>query len=115
MSQVPATVCDYQLEVNLISYNNSARRLEDGSCCDLENGGICFPQDTCDARFTFSIQNFATQMTFHSQTKVFGTYEGTDAITFPNCSTLMNGVRNPLTFIIPTNQWSAGVSVSIIL
>jgi hypothetical protein len=46
-------------------------------------------------------------------TKVFGTYENTDAITFPNCGALMSSVRNPLTFIIPTNQWSAGVSIKI--
>jgi hypothetical protein len=114
MPQVPATVCDYQLEVNLISYNNSARRLADGSCCDLERSdGVCLSQDSCDARFTFSVQNFATQMTFDSQTKVFGTYENTDTITFLNCSTLMSSVTNPLTFIIPTNQWSAGVSINI--
>ena len=115
MPQVPATVCDYQLEVNLISYNNSARRLGDGSCCDLEGGGgACLPQDTCDVRLTFSVQDFRTLMTFNSQTKVLGPYENTDAITFLNCSTFMNNERNPLTFIVPTNQWSAGVSISII-
>jgi hypothetical protein len=112
--QVPATVCDYQLEVNLISYNNSARRLANGSCCDLDNpGGACLQQHTCDVRFTFSVQNFFTLTTFHSQTKVFGTYENTDDILFPNCGTLMSSVRNPLTFIVPTNQWSAGVSIKI--
>lgn len=114
MPQIPATVCDYQLEVNLISYNNSARRLADGSCCDLEGGGgVCLSQDTCDVRLTFSVQNFHTLMMFHSQTKVFGTYDNTDAIAFPNCGTLMSSVRNPLTFIVPTNQWSAGVSIII--
>jgi hypothetical protein len=54
-------------------------------------------------------------MTFHSQNKVFGTYENTDAITFPNCSTLMSSVRNPLTFIVPTNQWNAGVSIFVVI
>ena len=70
------------------------------------------PQDTCDVRFTFSVQNFFTGTTFLRQTKVLGTYDNTDAVTFPNCSTLMNNERNPLTFIVPTNQWSAGVSMS---
>ena len=52
-------------------------------------------------------------MTFQRQTKVLGPYENTDVITFPNCSTLVNSnnERNPLTFIVPTNQWSAGVSI----
>jgi hypothetical protein len=53
-------------------------------------------------------------MTLHTQTKVFGTYENTDDISFPNCGTLMSSVRNPLTFIVPTDQWSAGVSIKII-
>ena len=113
--QVPVVVCEYQVEVNLISYDNPQRRLADGSCCDLESGGVCFPQDTCDVRFTFSVQNIHTLTTFNSQTKVFGTYENTDMLTFPNCSTLMNNVRNPLTFIVPTNQWNATVSFNIIL
>ena len=107
-------LCDYQLEVNLISYDNPQRRLEDGSCCDLESGGMCFPQDTCDVRFTFSVQNFHTLMTFNTQTKVFGPYDNTDALTFSNCSTLMNNVRNPLAFIVPTNQWNAGVSFNTV-
>ena len=114
MPQVPATVCDYQLEVNLISYNNSARRLADGSCCDLEGGGVCLPQDTCDVQFTFSVQNFHTLTTFRGQTKVLGTYDNTDVIIFPNCGTLTNNVRNPLTSIVPTDQWSAGVSITIL-
>ena len=109
---MPPIICDYQLEVNLISYNNSAKMLADGSCCDLEQNGICFPQDTCDIRFTFEVRNFHTQMPFNSQTKVFGPYENTDVIIFPNCSTLMNNVRNPLMFLIPSNQWNANVSQS---
>ena len=115
--QVPVIVCDYQLEVNLISYNNSARRLADGSCCDLENGGICFPQDTCDVRFTFSVQNFNTFMTFNDQTNVLGPYDDSDMLTFSNCSVLSakNNVQNPLRFIIPTSQWKAEVSVSTLV
>ena len=113
-TQVPPIICDYQLEVNLISYNNSARRLEDGSCCDLESGSMCFQQDTCDVRFTFEVRNLHTQTPFNSQTKVFGPYENTDMISFPDCSTLMStsntAVRNPLIFIIPSNQWNAMVS-----
>ena len=99
--------------MNLISYSNSARRLEVGSCCDLESDNTCFPQDTCDVRFTFEVRNLHTQTLFSSQTKVFGPYENTDMISFPNCSTLMstnNTVRNPLTFTIPSSQWNAGVS-----
>ena len=99
--------------MNLISYDNPERRLSGGTCCDLESGGVCFPQDTCDVRLTFSVQNFNTLTTFHSQTKVLGTYENTDMITFANCSTLMNAVRNPLTFMVPTNQWNAGVRITI--
>ena len=99
--------------MNLISYN-SAGRLEDGSCCDLESGDICIPQDTCDVRFTFEVRNLHTQTPFNSQTKVFGPYENTDMISFPNCSTLVStsntAVRNPLTFTIPLSQWNAGVS-----
>ena len=114
--QVPPIICDYQLEVNLISYNNSAGRLEDGSCCDLENHmGICVPQDTCDITFTFEVRNFHTQIPFPSQTKVFGPYDNTDMINFPNCSTLMSSVRNPLTFVVPSTRWTGNVSQSIII
>ena len=109
--QVPVVICDYQLEVNLNSYNNSERRLEVGTCCDLENNGFCFPQDTCDVRFTFQVTNLHTLTMFYSQTKVFGPYENTDMITFPNCSILISNVGNPLTFIIPSNRWNAGVSL----
>ena len=112
--QVPVIVCDYQVEVNLISYNNPQRRLQDGSCCDLESGGNCLPQDTCDVRLTFSVQNFATLMTFHDQTKVLGTYENSDMISFANCSTLTNNERNPLKFTIATNQWNMGVRLPLV-
>ena len=112
--QVPVIICDYQLEVNLLSYNNSARRLQDGRCCDLRNPNDpqapCLPQDSCDVRFTFSVQNFNTLMTFNSQTKVLGTYDSSDVIRFAGCSTLTNDVSNPLVFQIPTNEWNAGVS-----
>ena len=97
--------------MNLITYAHSARRLIEGSCCDgLETNGVCL--GICDVQFTFSVQNFDTMTTFDSQTKVFGTYESTDEITFPNCGTLRSSVRNPLIFIISTNQWSVGVSIS---
>ena len=49
-------------------------------------------------------------MTFNTQTKVLGAYENTDMLMFADCSTLTGGVQNPLTFVVPTNQWNAGVS-----
>ena len=110
--QIPVIICDYQLEVYLISYNNSQRKLADGTCCDLRSlsspEGPCFPQDTCDARLSFSIQNATTLL--NSQTKVLGPYDDTDVILFPNCSNLTNGERNPLRFRIPSNEWNSGVS-----
>ena len=102
-------ISDYQLEVNLVSYNNPERRLQGGQCCDLGTTS-CLPQDTCDARLTFSVLNFDTSMRFPLLTKVVGTYQDTDMITFPNCSNLMGGEKNPLKFVIPTNQWNTGVS-----
>ena len=110
--QVPITVCDYQVEVNLVSYNNPQGRLQDGSCCDLDSGSVCLPQDTCDVRLTFSVQNFGTSTTFNLQTKVLGTYENRDMITFASCSILTNNERNPIKFAIPTNQWRMGVSIT---
>ena len=110
---MPVIVCDYQLEVNLISYNNPERKLQDGQCCDLRGADPCLPQDSCDVRFTFSVQNFNTLVTFHLQTKVLGTYENTDMIIFTNCSALMGNERNPLKFIIPSNQWTDGVSYTL--
>ena len=109
--QVSAVMCDYQVEVNLISYNNSARRLENGQCCDIKSSNAqteCSLYDTCDVQFTFSIENINTVMTFSDQNKVVGRYN--DTIRFDSCSTFLNGVRNPLTFVIPSNQWKSGVS-----
>ena len=107
--QLSVAVCDYQLEVNLISYNNSARMLQDGQCCESNALAMCSEQDSCDVRFTFSAENINTVTTFSDQNKVVGTYENSDVIRFDNCSTFKNGVRNPLTFIIPSNQWKSGV------
>ena len=104
-------MCDYQVEVNLISYNNSARRLENGQFCDIKTSNAqaeCSLQDTCDVQFTFTIENLNTVTTFSDQNKVVGRYG--DVIRFDNCSTFLNGVRNPLTFIIPASQWKSGVS-----
>ena len=104
-------VCDYQLEINLISYNNSARRLENGQCCDVKTTnaqGMCSLEDTCDVQFTFSVENIDTATTFSDQNKVVGQYN--DVVSFDSCSAFLNGVRNPLTFIIPTRQWKTGVS-----
>ena len=53
-------------------------------------------------------------MTFSDQDKIVGTYENSDMIAFDNCSTLMNGVRNPLTFFIPSSQWNSGVSFKLV-
>ena len=110
--QVSVALCDYQLELNLISYNNSARSLENGRCCDTNTRTMqrCSVQDTCDVQFTFSVENINTVTTFSDQNKVVGTYENSDVIQFNNCSVFTNGVRNPLTFIIPSNQWRSGVS-----
>ena len=106
-------VCDYQLEINIISYNNSAGRLETSQqCCDAgvsDDDGSCSLEDSCDTYFTFSVQNFNSMITLSAQTKSFGTYDNRNVITFATCSTLMNGIRNPLTFVIPFHFWSDGV------
>jgi hypothetical protein len=109
--QASVAMCDYQVEVNLISYNNSARRLQNGQCCDIKTTtaeGTCSLQDTCDVQFTFSVENIITVTMFGDQDKIVGRYS--DAVRFDNCSTFLNGVRNPLTFIIPSKQWRSGVS-----
>ena len=58
--QVSVAMCDYQLELSLISYNNSARSLENGRCCDSNTLTMCSVQDTCDIQFTFSVENINT-------------------------------------------------------
>ena len=109
--QVPVIVCDYQLELKLISYNHSTGRLQNGRCCDSrKNNDIhapCSLQDTCDVRFEFLVQNFMRTVS----NRYFGIYDNSDIITFANCSTLINSyVQHPLTFTIPTNKWNEGVS-----
>ena len=104
-------VCDYQIEVNLISYNNSAGRLENGQCCDVKTSRMpCSLQETCDVQFTFSVENINTRTVFGDQDKVVGTYNDQVRLNIDNCSPFLNGVRNPLTFVIPSNQWRSGVS-----
>jgi hypothetical protein len=108
-------VCDYQIEVNLISYNNSARRLQNGQCCDTKTNSTmqaaapCLGQDTCDVRFKFSAENYTTKMKIRNQSVIIGPYQDSDVITFDRCCTLMDGTRNPLIFIIPSSNWRNGV------
>lgn len=112
------TVSDYQIEVNLISYNNSARRLDNGhgQCCDVKTNDTmqpaasCSGPDTCDVRFKFSAENFTTGMKFSEQSVVIGPYQDSDVIVFDRCCTLMDGSRNPLVFVIPSTNWRNGVS-----
>ena len=111
-------VCDYQIEVNLISYNNSARRLDNGQgqCCDVKTNNTmqpaasCLGQDTCDVQFKFSAENFTTRMKFSGQSVVIGPYQDSDVITFDRCCTLMDSSRNPLVFLVPSTDWRNGVS-----
>ena len=115
LMQVSAAVCDYQVEVNLISYNNSERRLQNGQCCDIKTNNTqqtvsCLEQDTCDVGFKFSVENLDTGTKFSNQSVVIGTYQDSNLITFDRCCTLINGVRNPLVFVIPSTSWSNGVS-----
>lgn len=116
-------VCDYQIEVNLISYNNSARRLDNGlgQCCDVKTNNTmqpaasCLGQDTCDVRFKFSAENFTTRMKYSDQSVVIGPYQDSDVVTFDRCCTLMDGSRNPLVFLVPSTDWRNGVSCTSVL
>ena len=110
-------MCDYEVEVSLISYNNSAMRLQNDQCCDIKTSSTqqaaasCLGQtDTCDVRFRFSVENSDTGTEFRNQSVVLGLYQDSNVITFDRCCTLMNGVRNPLVFVIPPTNWSKGVS-----
>ena len=104
---------DYQVEVQLVQYANPTGRISDGQCCDLASGTSCHAAETCDVRITFSPRNLDTNMLFSSETKAIGTYDNTDLIDFPNCAeleTFVAAVTNPLTFCIPSSQWTGDVS-----
>lgn len=109
---VPTLVLgDYQIEIDLRSYNNSGGRQNDGTCCDATHpNGFCFPGDTCDTRLTFTVRNFDTNVMFPSETKTVGDYDDMDIINFMNCNQLINGQCNPLTFFISPGSWGDRVS-----
>ena len=105
---------DYQVEVQLVQYANPTGRTSDGQCCDLAIGMSCHATEACDVRITFSPRNLGTNMLFSSETKAIGYYDNTNLINFPNCAELKTfvaeTVTNPLTFRIPSSQWTGGVS-----
>lgn len=105
---------DYQVEVQLVQYANPTGRLANGQCCDLANGMFCHTGETCDVRIIFSPRNLDTNMLFGLETKAIGTYANTDLIDFPDCADLETfvtaTVSNPLTFLIPSSQWTGSVS-----
>ena len=110
---IPTLVlADYQIELDLRSYNNSGGRRSDTTCCDatIPNTQICFPGDTCDTRLNFNVRNFDTNQMYIDQTKTVGDYDGMDIINFMNCSQLINGQGNPLVFVIDPTTWTRNVS-----
>ena len=104
---------DYQLEIDLRSYMNPNGRTSDGDCCEPEamnpRDNLCLPQETCDTRFSFRLQNFDRLRNIAS-TIVLGPFENSDDITFPSCGEIINGNTNPLTFTFPTTDFSIHVS-----
>ena len=118
--QISLTACDYQVEVSLISYNNSVMRLQNGQCCDIKTNSTqqavvsCGGQtDTCDVRFRFSAEILDAEKELYNQSIVLGPYQDSNMITFARCCTLTNGARNPLVFVVPPAQWRNGVSESV--
>ncbi len=91
-------------------------RLDDGSCCDLELGGsTCSGSETCDVEFIFSIRNIGDPaVSLASLTKGAGRYNDMNVINFGNCelfpTTTSVAAVNPLTFDVPTGDWSSTVS-----
>ena len=112
----PVVLCDYRVEIQLVQYSNPTGRLANGDCCDLPSGQGCSRIETCDVQFIFTIQNFDTSTTFHSQTLGAGRYDDVNEINFPNCgdlpSTTSAVASNPLTFVIPSGDWTGTVSLN---
>jgi len=100
---------DFQLEINLLTYQNPRRWKSSQTCCDTQGSSNCLIQNTCDTEIAIRLQNF-DQLTNIGTGLLVGPYNDRDFITFPSCDTLLNNVQNPLVFTFSTAQFSVGVS-----